>query len=92
MGRESNKLIVRYLQQYVDEEYGGKIILKFIFVFKNPKCLINNNSMCLFKRHKPSPRPNTINLTNVKGVTSCNYFDHDTEVASVVRLLNLYIT
>ena len=53
----------RYLLKNTDEEPEGSIILKCTFILKNPKCLINKKKVCLFERHKPSPRSNNIILT-----------------------------
>jgi hypothetical protein len=83
---------MRYLLKCLNEELEGKILLQFILIFKDLECSIDKNIVLLFERHKPSPRPKTIILTNVTAVTSGNHFDHDTESASFVRLSNLYIT
>jgi len=43
-GREIMKLIMRYLSRCLDEEFEGKIILKYILIFKDLKYRINKNN------------------------------------------------
>jgi hypothetical protein len=88
---EIGTFFVRYLLQNVDDWSEGKIILKSTLVLKSLNCSINKNSVLLFERHKPSPRPNTVILTNVTVVTSGKRSDSDTELARFVRLSKLYI-
>jgi len=61
----------------------GNIILKSILNFKDLKWGTNKNSVWLFERHKPSPRPNTIISIKVMAVTS-KHSEHDTELACFV--------
>ena len=49
-----------HLLKNLDDESEGKIILKSVLKFKDLICGVNKNSVWLFERHKPSPRPNTI--------------------------------
>ena len=84
MGREGSTGIVRHLLKNLDDESEVKIILKSFLKLKDLKCGINKNSVWLFERHKPSPRPNTIISINVMAVTSGKHSEHDTEQACFV--------
>jgi len=46
---------------------------------KDLKSSINNNSVGLFERHKPSPRPNSIMSIKVMVVISGKHSEHETE-------------
>jgi hypothetical protein len=48
---------------------------------KDLKSSININSVGLFERHKPNPRPNTIMSIKVMVVTSGKHSEHETESA-----------
>jgi hypothetical protein len=67
--------ILRYLLKNVDNSSEGKIILNSNFILKNLQCSIHKNSTLLYERHKHKPKTDTIILTNVTAVTSCNHSD-----------------
>jgi hypothetical protein len=75
---------VLYLLKYLDEESEGKIILKSIFIFKDLKCLIKQNNVLLFERHKHSPKSNTIIITEVIAVTRSKHSDRHNEPDYVI--------
>jgi len=84
--------ILRYFLKNVDNLSEGKIILNCNFILKNLKCSIHKNSALLLEKPKPTPRCNTVILTNVTSVTIAKQSDRDTEPASFGGLCNLYIT
>jgi len=94
MGREGSTNLTRHFTKNADVQNGRRIILNSIpiIIIKDLKCSINKNIVLLYERHKSSPKPNTIIITNVTAVTSAKHSDSDTEPASFVRLSYLYIT